>query len=132
MDYTIPDELKYSSSHEWILKDDNEGVIGITDYAQDQLGDIVFIEFPEIGSKFNMGDSIAEIESIKAVEDFLIPVSGEIIKVNTEINEKPEVVNEDPYGNGWLARVKIANVNEFEDLLSATEYTKKIEELSSE
>lgn len=132
MDYTIPDELKYSSSHEWILKDDNEGVIGITDYAQDQLGDIVFIEFPEIGAKFDMGDSIAEIESIKAVEEFLIPVSGEVIEVNTEINDKPEVVNEDPYGDGWLARVKIANVNEFEDLLSASEYTKKIEELSSE
>lgn len=132
MDYTIPDELKYSSSHEWILKDDNEGLIGITDYAQDQLGDIVFIEFPEIGAKFNMGDSIAEIESIKAVEEFLIPVSGEIIEVNAEVNDKPEVVNEDPYGNGWLARIKIANVNEFEDLFSAEEYTKKIGELSSE
>lgn len=132
MDYKIPDKLKYTMTHEWILKEDNEGLIGITDYAQDQLGDIVYIEFPSIGDKFDIGEAIAEIESIKAVEEFLIPISGEVIAVNDGVNDKPEVVNEDPYQEGWLARIKITNIKELEELLSAEDYRNKIEELTSE
>jgi len=132
MDYQIPDKLKYSHSHEWILKENEEAVIGITDYAQDQLGDIVYIEFPEIGDKFNKGDSIAEIESIKAVEEVIIPVSGEIIKINKEINDKPENANQDPYGEGWLVRINIVDVGEFENLLSAEDYIELIERLTSD
>jgi len=132
MDYQIPKNLKYSPSHEWILRQNDEAVIGITDYAQDQLGDIVYIEFPEIGVKFNKGDAIAEIESIKAVEEVIIPVSGEIIEVNTEINDKPENTNQDPYGKGWLVRINIVEVGEFENLLSAEDYIELLERLTSD
>ncbi|MFO7796652.1 MAG: glycine cleavage system protein GcvH [Promethearchaeati archaeon] len=132
MEYQIPDKLKYSPSHEWILRQNDEAIIGITDYAQDQLGDIVYIEFPEIGDKFNKGDSIAEIESIKAVEEVIIPVSGEIIKINKEINDKPENANQDPYGEGWLVRINILDVGEFENLLSAEDYIELIEKLTSD
>ncbi|MBD3194807.1 MAG: glycine cleavage system protein GcvH [Candidatus Lokiarchaeota archaeon] len=126
MDYNIPKNLKYSPSHEWILIENEEGIIGITDYAQDQLGDIVYVEFPEVGEEFSNGESIAEIESVKAVEEFNIPVSGKIIEINDEINENPELVNESPYEKGWLARIKLANLSELENLLSSENYISQI------
>ena len=121
----IPGELEYTKTHEWVKRDGDVATVGITDHAQDELGDVVFIELPEEGATFEAGDSFGTIESVKAVSDLYAPVGGEVVEVNETLNDSPERVNEDPYGGGWMIRLRISGEGE---LLSADEYEKLLEE----
>ncbi len=127
MDYEFPNDLKYASTHEWIKIEDSVATVGITDYAQHQLGDIVFVELPEIGMVFEKGSNAAEIESVKAVGDLLMPLSGEIININENLANTPEIVNSSPYENGWMIRIKFSHPSELEELLSTEEYREIIQ-----
>ena len=124
-DYEIPKDLSYSKDDEWIrTESDGRVVVGVTDYAQNQLGDIVFVELPEVGSQVNVGDSFGVIESVKAVSDLLAPVNGKILEINGLLEERPEAVNEDCYGDGWM--VIIEGNDDDSDLLSADEYQEHV------
>lgn len=125
---SIPAELKYSAEHEWIASADTEGVvrIGITDFAQDALGEVVYVEHPEVGSSVAAGDVVGEVESTKSVSDIFAPVAGEITAVNNELDDQPQVINSDPYGAGWLFEVKLAEASGIDDLLSAEDYTQQV------
>lgn len=114
----------YTESHEWIRLEGDEGVTGITDYAQTQLSDVVFVELPEVGDTFAQGDVYATVESVKAAGDCYIPMGGEIIAVNEELENKPQLVNEDPYGAGWFARIRLSDPSEADELLSPAAYEK--------
>lgn len=127
VEYTFVSDLKYTESHEWIRIDDNSAVIGITDYAQHQLGDIVFVDFPMIGDKVDQNEIVAEIESVKAIGELMMPLTGEVTEINEEIEDKPELVNEAPYSEGWLLKLKILEPDEVEDLLSVDQYKKVVE-----
>src|SRR5208337_3526401 len=118
----IPPGLKYSKEHEWVAAEGSVATIGITDYAQDQLGEIVYIELPAIGDKVSKDDPFGVVESVKAVSDIFAPVSGTVIEINEELPESPEMVNEDPYGDGWLIKVKITDMSDLEGLMDADEY----------
>ncbi|TFF88693.1 MAG: glycine cleavage system protein GcvH [Promethearchaeota archaeon] len=132
MEYNLPSELGYSNTHEWVrVEDDDIAVIGITDYAQNALGDIVYIEFPELGVMFERESIIGEIESVKAVDEIKTPISGEIVEINENLNDNPELVNESPYKDGWIFKVKITHPEEIEELLSLDEYAKFIEKESN-
>ncbi len=122
----IPDTLFYTSNHEWIKIKDDRAVIGITDFAQSELGDIVFIEFPEEGDSFQKGDTVGTIEAVKTVADFFAPVSGKIIEVNGYLDDNGEVINSDPFGKGWLIKMELSNPDEKSDLLSSEDYGKLI------
>jgi glycine cleavage system H protein len=122
MEYEFPDELKYLQTHEWIRIEDNIATIGITDYAQHQLGDIVYIELPEIGTVLQKGDNVAEIESVKAVGELMMPLSGKIIEVNTGLADNPESVNLSPYGTGWMVKIEISDKSEINELLTVEAY----------
>ena len=128
----FPDNLKYTKEHEWIRKDDDGSVtIGVTDYAQDQLGDIVFVELPTVNDEIVTKDSpFAVVESVKAVSDIYAPLTGTVVEVNDELPNSPEVVNEDPYGDGWMVRMKPSEADEFGELMSSGEYEELINELS--
>ena len=119
----IPGDLKYTSSHEWV-REESENVItvGITDFAQEQLGDVVFVDLPEEGSEVSAGDSIAVVESVKAASDIYAPVTGTVIEINETLVESPELVNEDPYENGWFFKIEIADGEVAEDLMDAESY----------
>jgi len=118
-----PSEFKYSKDHEWInVSDDGTALIGITDHAQDQLGDIVFVELPEVGSQFEKSDVFAVVESVKAAVDCYIPVSGEIVAVNEELENQAEMINTDPHDKGWIIKVKLDNMDEISDLISNSDY----------
>lgn len=125
----VPSELKYVSSHEWI-RDEGEGVvsIGITDHAQDLLGDVVFVELPEVGAEVSAGDDAGVVESVKAASDIYAPLSGTVVAINEDLEDAPETVNNDPYGDGWFFKVKLSDASELDDLLSAEEYTAQCEE----
>jgi glycine cleavage system H protein len=123
----VPSDLKYTESHEWIRFEGETGVVGITDFAQDSLGDIVFLELPKPGTSFQQGETIGVVESVKTVSDILSPVSGMITEVNSDLEAKPETVNKDPYGAGWLFKIKLANSGEISSLLNAANYTAKVE-----
>lgn len=123
----VPSDLKYTESHEWIRFEGETGVVGITDFAQDSLGDIVFLELPKPGTSFQQGETIGVVESVKTVSDILSPVSGVITEVNSDLEAKPETVNKDPYGAGWLFKIKLANSGEISSLLNAADYTAKVE-----
>ena len=118
----IPDDLHYSKDHEWVRVDGNVAVVGITDYAQDSLGDVVYVELPKVGEKFAANESFGSVESVKAVSEVFCPVSGEIVGVNDSLNDAPEKVNQDPYGEGWMIRVKMSSPGEVDSLLTAAEY----------
>ncbi len=124
----IPQELRYSEEHEWVAVDDNIATIGITDHAQEQLGDIVYLELPETGTAVTKGDKFGVVESVKAVSDIYSPVTGTVVSVNTGLPDTPETVNEEPYGEGWMIRVEMSNPEEVNDLMTAAEYEKFIEE----
>jgi len=127
----FPEELKYSKTHEWVrLEGENEVVIGISDYAQQELGDIVYLELPEEGDVVEKDSAFGVIESTKATEDLYSPVSGTVIEVNTPLIDSPEVINEDPYGDGWMIRVELSEPKELEDLMNAEEYQDYIKELA--
>jgi glycine cleavage system H protein len=122
MEYEFPDELKYLQTHEWVRIEDNIATVGITDYAQHQLGDIVYVELPEIGTTLKKGVNVAEIESVKAVGELMMPLSGKIIEVNTGLADNPESVNSSPYGTGWMVKIEIINNSEIDELLSVEAY----------
>ncbi|QSG08815.1 glycine cleavage system protein GcvH [Halapricum desulfuricans] len=126
MSYDIP-ELLYLDSHEWIDTTDGTARIGISDVAQDELGDVVFVELPSTGDELSAGDDFAVVESIKAVSDVYAPVSGEVTAVNETLLDRPELLNDDPYGDGWLVEIELADPEELEALLSAEEYEASIE-----
>jgi glycine cleavage system H protein len=118
----IPAGLKYSKEHEWVATEETVATIGITDYAQDQLGEIVYVELPAVGDKISKDDAFGVVESVKAVSDIYAPVSGTVVEVNQELPESPEMINEDPYGDGWLVKVKVSDPTELDDLLDNDEY----------
>ena len=122
----ITDSLLYTNDHEWIKIEENQAIIGITDFAQSELGDIVFIEFPDEGDTFQKGDTIGTIEAVKTVADLYAPVSGKIIELNLELDDNAELINSDPFGKGWLIKMELSNPDEKSDLLSAEDYEKLI------
>ena len=122
-----PSELKYTKEHEWVLVDGDTGTIGITDYAQDQLGDIVFVELPAAGAAISAAEKFGEIESVKAVSELFAPVSGEVTEANDGLADSPESVNDDPYGDGWLVKVRLSDPAELDQLLSSDDYKAFIE-----
>jgi glycine cleavage system H protein len=125
---SIPEELQYTRSHEWVRTEGDTATIGITDHAQDELGDIVFVELPEEGATFDAGDSFGTVESVKAVSDLYTPVGGEVVEVNEALNDSPEKINEDPYGEGWIVKIQVSGEA---DLLSASDYEQILEEEES-
>ena len=118
----IPDDLHYSKDHEWVRVEGEEAVIGITDYAQDSLGDVVYVELPKAGDEFAANESFGSVESVKAVSEVFSPVSGEIVGTNETLADAPEKVNADPYGEGWMIRVQMSNAGEVDSMLTAAEY----------
>lgn len=118
----FPNNLKYTVDHEWIRIEGQVGWIGITDYAQSELGDIVYIEIPAQGVKIEQGKSFGTIEAVKAVSDMLAPVSGEIKEINTEVKDHPEIINKDPYGAGWMVKISITNMDQLNTLIDAQAY----------
>ncbi len=119
----FPKELKYQKTDEWVKIEDDVAVIGISDYAQDALSDVVFVEFEvEVGDQVNVGDTYATIESVKAASDVNIPLSGEVIEINEGLADSPEILNSDPYGQGWMIKIKITDVEEVDNLLDAESY----------
>ena len=123
-----PKDYRYTKDHEWISVADDIGTLGITNYAQEQLGDIVSVEFPKIGHEFSTGDSLALIDSMKTTSDLYAPVSGEITEVNSELEERPELMNEDPYGKGWILRLRIKDPSELEGFLDVDSYDTFVKE----
>ena len=117
-----PDDRRYSKEHEWLKPDGAEAAIGITDYAQEQLGDIVYVDLPEPGGTITQFEKMGEIESVKAVSELFSPATGEVTSNNNAVVEKPELVNSDPYGEGWLLRIKLEDPSQYEGLLSAADY----------
>ena len=122
MSTTPPDDLRYSREHEWVRVDGGRATIGITSFAADELGDIVFVELPEVGAALSQFASFGVVESVKAVSDLYAPVSGEVVEVNDALRESPELLNADPFGEGWIARVELANRGELDTLLDADAY----------
>ena len=118
----IPAELKYTKDHEWVRIEGDEAVIGITDFAQSELGDIVFVEVETEGESIESEEIFGSVEAVKTVSDLFMPLSGEVLSFNSELEDAPEVVNSDPYGEGWMIRVKISNNSEIDNLLSAEQY----------
>ena len=125
---SVPEELQYTKSHEWVRTEGDTATIGITDHAQDELGDVVFVELPEVGTTFDAGDSFGTVESVKAVSDLYTPVGGEVVEVNETLNDQPEKINEDPYGEGWIVKLSASGEGE---LLSASDYQQFLEEEES-
>ena len=118
----VPNDLLYTSDHEWVSVEGNVATVGITDFAQSELGDIVFVEFPELNSTLEKGQSIGSIEAVKTVADLYMPISGIVIAVNENLDKNPEAVNDTPYSDGWMVKIEIANQDEISDLLAATAY----------
>ena len=123
---SYPDDLKYHADHDWARLDGDTATLGITWYAQDQLGEVVFVDPPEVGRTVSKDEPYAEIESVKAVSDVVAPLSGEITEVNEGLSDSPEKVNEDPYGDGWLVKVKLSDVSEVDDLMDASTYEESL------
>lgn len=120
----IPQELKYSREHEWVRVEGNRAMVGITDFAQHQLGDVVFVEVPTVGAAVTAGQGFSVVESVKAVSDIYAPVSGAVVAVNDALNDAPETINGDPYGAGWIAVIELSNPGELDELLDAAGYEK--------
>ena len=126
---SVPEELQYTRSHEWVRTEDDTATIGITDHAQEELGDIVYVELPEEGATFKSGEAFGTVESVKAVSDIYTPVGGEVVEVNGTLDDSPEKINEDPYGEGWIVRLHISDAGA--ELLSASDYEQFLEEEES-
>ena len=123
----VPENLHYTKDHEYVLVEGDIATIGVTDYAQGELGDIVFIEFPQVGDTTKQMEACANIEAVKAVSDLYAPVSGEVVEVNTELESNPQLINKDPYGEGWMLKVKMSDPGELDSLMSAGDYKNLIE-----
>ena len=130
LDYNLPDELYYSKDHEWVRPEGKTAVVGITDYAQKQLHEIVYIELPKKGSTTEQSQTLGTVESVKSVSDVFSPVSGEVVEVNAELAENPELLNQDPYGRGWIAKINLTDFKkDSQNLLSAKQYAELIKTL---
>ncbi|MCE7525091.1 glycine cleavage system protein GcvH [Alloalcanivorax xenomutans] len=123
----IPAELRYRTSHEWVRVEDDVAVVGITDHAQDAMGDLVYVELPEVGQVLATGEEAGVVESVKAASDIYAPVSGEIVAVNDALEDEPELVNNEPYGNGWLFKIKMADPGELKEMLTADQYQEQLD-----
>lgn len=121
-DWKTPDDCRYAKTDEWIKVEGQEAVVGLSDYAQDQLSDLVFVEMPKVGATYSAGQSFGVVESVKAAADINLPVSGEIVAVNTELEGAPETINQDPYGKGWIVRIRLSNPSELDSLMDAAAY----------
>ena len=124
---STPEDSRYAKSHEYIHVEGDTGTIGITDYAQKELGDVVFVELPQVGTQLEMGDELGSIESVKAVSELFSPVGGEVVEINERLADKPELVNTDPWGDGWMIKIKLADATEVEELMNAEEYEEYVE-----
>ncbi len=127
-----PEDLYYTKDHEWLRPENGEGYIGITDFAQEKLGDVVYVELPKIGDSFSQGEPFGSVESVKSVNELFIPVSGEVIEINEALADSPELVNTDPYGDGWMIKIRLTDRDEIDSLLSAGEYEDFIKEQEEE
>lgn len=127
-----PEELRYTQSHEWVRIDGDVGTIGITDYAQKELGDIVYLELPEVGHVFNAAEEFGTVESVKAVSELFTPVSGEVIEINKAAVTEPGIVNDDPFGDGWMIKLKLSTDEEVQKLLSAEQYQAYVQQEEKE
>ena len=121
-----PEHLYYTKEHEWAEFKDGKVIIGITDYAQSQLGDVIFLEFPEVGQEFSAGDVFGEVEAVKTVPDLFMPISGKIIEVNSSLEDTPEVINDDPYEDGWIIKIEVSNISDIDTLMTSEDYKKLI------
>ncbi|HHG74180.1 glycine cleavage system protein GcvH [Persephonella sp.] len=131
-DFRIVDGLFYTKEHLWVKAEGDDAVVGITDYGQHQLGDVVYVELPQVDSEVESGDKVASIESVKAAIDVFSPLTGKVISVNDDLKDDPSLVNTDPYGEGWLYEMKMSDPSELEDLMTADDYRAYIEEIESE
>jgi len=118
----VPEDLHYSKDHEWVRVEGDQAIIGITDFAQNSLGDVVYVELPKAGEEFAANESFGSVESVKAVSEVFTPVAGEVVKINESLGDEPEKVNSDPYGEGWMIRVRMSNSGEVDSMLTAAEY----------
>lgn len=123
----IPAELRYRASHEWVRVEDDIAVVGISEHAQDAMGDLVYVEMPEVGQVLAAGDEAGVVESVKAASDIYAPVSGEVVEVNDALDDEPEKVNQDPYADGWLFKIKMADAGELKEMLTADQYQEQID-----
>tara|TARA_Y100000768_G_scaffold137148_1_gene102097 strand:- start:189 stop:569 length:381 start_codon:yes stop_codon:yes gene_type:complete len=123
----IPENLKYTTDHEWVMIEGERAKVGITDYAQDALGDVVFVDIPEIGKRVTVGETVTEVESTKSVSDIYAPLEGEIIEINPELDDSPELLNGDPYGEGWIFVIQLSETASTEGLLSAKDYRELVD-----
>ena len=123
----VPADLRYTPEHEWIRVEGDKAIIGVTDYAQDALGDVVFVDIPELGKRVTVGETVTEVESTKSVSDIYAPLEGEIIEINQELDDSPELLNGDPYGEGWIFILKLSETTSTESLLSAKDYRELVE-----
>ena len=123
----VPEQLRYSTDHEWLSRDGSRARVGITDYAQDALGDVVFVQLPNVGDAVSAGDTFGEVESTKSVSDIYAPVSGTVVAVNDALTDAPQLVNEDPYGEGWICEIEISDESQFDGLLDAAGYVELVE-----
>ena len=128
----FPEGLKYSKEHEWVLVEDKVAIIGITEFAQHELGDVVYVELPEVGEKVVKDDPFGAVESVKAVSDVFAPVGGTVVEINDTLPESPETINDDPYGDGWMIKVEMTDKDDLKDLMSAEEYAEYIEQQKEE
>jgi len=122
----FPDDVMYTDDHEWTKMDNDETIIGISDYAQDQLGDIVFVELPQVGETFEKGAEFGTVESVKAVSELFLPVSGEVVAINETLDDTPELVNNEPYTGGWMLRVKLSDTSELDQLMNKSAYLESL------
>ena len=122
-----PEELKYTEDHEWVRVENGKVYVGITHYAQEQLGDVVFVELPEVGEEFSAGDAFGVVESVKTVSDLFMPLGGKIVEINEELEDTPETVNEDPYGEGWIIAIELSDPGQLEELMDSEAYQKTLE-----
>lgn len=123
----IPEDLRYSADHEWVRLEGNRARIGITEYAQDALGDVVFVQVPDVGAEVTSGGTVSEVESTKSVSDVYAPVSGTVVEVNADLGDAPQRVNEDPYGEGWICVIELSDPSQYQSLLDAEAYRRLIE-----
>ena len=128
----VPKELRYSKEHEWVAVEDGIARIGVTDYAQEQLGDVVYVELPKVDTSVQKDEPFGVVESVKAVSDIFSPISGTIVQINADLPSSPEMVNEDPYGDAWMIRIQISEPEELEDLMDAEEYVAFVEQEQAE
>lgn len=122
----FPSDRRYSEEHEWVVVEGNQALVGITEFAQDQLGEVVYVDLPEVGATYSAGDSFGEVESVKSVSELFLPVSGEIVEINDALDAQPETINSDPYDAGWMIKIELSDPSELDNLMDAATYESSI------